>query len=166
MSFHFQSLNLNSIFYYRYDKWSQTWDQTLSAILGFAAGIGLTTLGWFEINPNDLKHQIMHYIGFVLCFGAVFGLGFQTWFNVYFWILCILSCIGLSGFVFFIYKSSKILPSTDAEYVNKISKQCIVSESIVLLSGAFASIFVFLKSLNYKLNLFCNWISTVYEELS
>ena len=103
----------------------------------FGASMGLATLGWFEINPNDVRHKVMHYIGFVLCLGSVVGLGFETLFQAwYFWILFVGSIFGLIGFAMFVIKASKTLPSEDSKYVNRISKQCIFCESTVLFFGA------------------------------
>eukprot|EP01084_Bolivina_argentea_P267414 453921_1 len=126
------------IFLYRIEIWIKTLNQTLAAIFSIGAGAGLTTLGLFEMNPSDKKSQIMHYIGFIICLGSLVGLGFETSFGIYFCIICGTVIIGSSAWVYFIVTGRKKLPSKDPEFVNKMSKQCIFAESVVLLSGTLA----------------------------
>ena len=116
------------------DVWLQTWNQTVAAIVTLSGSVGFAVLGYFEMNPNLLFNRSMHYIGVGLCVICCFGLGFETMFSVYFWMYAILPMIGNVSFAYFVFQAKKTLPSKDIKYVNKLSKKCIITESIILLS--------------------------------
>eukprot|EP01084_Bolivina_argentea_P031403 58127_1 len=115
--------------------WCDTND-IISALFSFGAGCGLTWLGLWELNPNDKCHVIMHYMGVVLCFGANLGLGFATQWGWLFWSTAIPAII--SAILWQYFDKTAKLPSNDIKYVHKVTIQCIISESIVLLMGCTA----------------------------
>ena len=127
-----------AIFLFRMPIWLQSTRQTLGAIFSFCAGVGLTTLGLFDVNPDDVKHKIVHYMGFGIAFFAIAGLGFETNFDIYFWVPFTVIICGLSAWLFFIIKATRTLPSNDPEYVNKISKQCLFCQCVVFVACAFS----------------------------
>eukprot|EP01084_Bolivina_argentea_P316838 549290_1 len=118
------------------DIWSQTTNSTLAALLCMGPGLGLLILGAFELDPNYLPNQMVHYFGSTICFCGNLGLGFETQWGIWFWSLTIIQIVAAAIFIY-TFKTAQV-PSDDAIYVNKISKICIVSEGTVLLAGALA----------------------------
>ena len=72
---------------------------------------------------------------------------FETMFSVWFWLYGILPIIGNISFGYFVWRCKTVLPSKDTELVNRLSKKCIVSESLGL-AATMISIDVYCYLLN------------------
>eukprot|EP01084_Bolivina_argentea_P073697 133722_1 len=111
-------------------------DSFAAYTLCLAGNVGFTCMSYWELNPHDIVHVIMHYIGVICAILSNVACCIVTKWSIQSILIMVVMFIAMIIWQVFCLLTRKTQPSNDPKYVRKMSLRCLLSEITVLLCAS------------------------------